>query len=89
MSWHRQRDYHGSRAYEADGAAAPRGLLALLRKLLKLGAEPSSSQILLHDGERRFSVLGADSPASPVRRAADCPFPTKPNYNRRDWRVHP
>jgi hypothetical protein len=38
---------------------------------------PATSEVLVHNGERHFSVLGADS----VSRS--------PDLDRRDWRVHP
>ena len=78
MRWHSNRDYHGFRAYESDPAAESRSnWLGAFWKMLAPKSPPATSEVLVHNGERHFSVLGADS----VSRS--------PEFDRRDWRVHP
>lgn len=100
MKWRRRTDYHGSRLYEPDGPAVAQFSLVLawamnvvkggLRTLLSFGTRPTPAKILVHDGERRFSMLGGDDRRG-LRKAADCPFPTKPEHahNQCDSRVYP
>lgn len=97
MKWGRERDYHGSRSYESE--APPVGQLSLLvawsasivkgtlRKMLKSVAPPTSPEILVRGGDRRFSLLGGKS----YDRPADCPFPMDAgrSHNPRDSRVFP
>ncbi|HEU5483207.1 MAG TPA: hypothetical protein VFU80_08985 [Sphingomicrobium sp.] len=94
MKWGRPTDYHGSRTYEPDEAAADRfnlldGLTQLARRVLSFGTRPSSSKVLLADGERHFSILGTSSRRRRREKAADCPFPTGPTTAHNDWRVLP
>jgi hypothetical protein len=85
-------DYHGSRSYGSEDP--PVGTFSLTiawlgevvkSKLRNLRVGSAPPVVLLHDGEHNFSLLGAKAPA----RAADCPFPTKPELDRRNWRVLP
>ena len=66
MKWNRETDYHGSRSYGADAPAVTRaGLLvawlaAILRQKLRLLTGRPSCEVLVHEGERTFSVLGTE-----------------------------
>jgi len=81
MKWGRPIDYHGSRSYGPDeperswfGLA---GLVKWLKqKVRKPAPRRSSSAILLLNGERHFSLLGASNRRNAPARVADCPFPT-------------
>jgi hypothetical protein len=82
-----RKDFHGSRTYESDDVAIGPTRLALawimagaasrLRKLWRWAARPTVSEVLLRDGERHFSELGAQAAAKPAPQA---------NNN---WRVLP
>jgi hypothetical protein len=93
MKWRRATDYHGSRSYTE---APPVGMFNLtlawftniartkLRNLSR--GRPGSPQVLLHDGDRNFSLLGAKLRGD----AGDGRVPVKPRTSdRRDWRVLP
>ena len=94
-----RRDYHGSGIYDADDAPVGQASLALawlvsgtkqrLRRFLMWAAPPSSSTMLLHDGERHFSKLGARPSKQPPARADDCPFPKKAPRTDNNWRILP
>ena len=81
MKWGRQIDYHGSRFYGSEeGAVSQLSLMmawfiGVLKSLRKFVRRPSSSAVLLRDGQRNFSVLGGASGERLVR-PAECPFPT-------------
>ena len=84
MRWYPEIDYHGSRTYGAEPPPASgfSRLIARLVDLAKRGwrkAAPKTAPatMLLRDGQHRFSLLGVDSGAVPVRKAAECPFPIK------------
>jgi hypothetical protein len=92
MKSHREIDYHGSRSYGLEQPAVGKFSLTVAwlgeivkSKLRKLRSGSTAPVVLLHDGEHNFSLLGAKAPA----RASDCPFPTKPKMDRRNWRVLP
>ena len=64
-----RRDYHGSRRYESDEVAIGRTSLEFawfvagakhwLGRMWRWVARPTGSEVLLRDGERHFSELGA------------------------------
>ena len=81
MKWH-EVDYHGSRSYERDRPAIRRTnliiswLAMVVRERFRRLASPTApSAVLLHDGKRSFSLLGA-SDQSNLREQRKCPFPT-------------
>jgi len=82
MKWVRNTDYHGSRSYAADEHGVTQFSLlsawlgGLARRLISSLARPSSSEILLRDGRRNFTLLGAEKHGS-LTRASDSPFPTQ------------
>ena len=94
-----RRDYHGSRTNELDEPGIGQTSLALawilsgakrrFRSFLLWAAPPSSSTILLDDGERHFSKLGARPSKRRPGRPDDCPFPKKRLRSNNDWRVLP
>lgn len=99
MNWGRPTDYHGSRSYGAEERPAGKfrhiaawlanvgaGKLWMARSSAA-GRQPS--MILPSEGERGFSRLGAAHGGNPLARAADCPFPIKPDIIANDWRVLP
>ncbi len=92
MKWGRS-EYHNSRSYAVDDA--PIGQFELMlawivlkaKTILKAGKRPTSSTVLMADGRRHFSLIGAKR----ERRVLpdDCPFPTRPPATANDWRVLP
>ena len=95
MKWRRSTDYHGTRSYNSDELAAGPSAWFMnigrrLRDLRKPFTQPTSTRVLLSEGERHFSLLGTSSGTSPLQRPDDCPFPTRASdHNQRDWRVLP
>lgn len=92
MKWRREVNYHGSRGYGSENA--PVGQLSLTIawlvemakiKLRTLRGRPNSPQVLLNEGQRKFSLLGTSSRAAP----AECAFPLKPQIREHDWRILP
>jgi len=82
MKWH-EVDYHGSRSYQRDRPAIKRTSLVLswlamvVRERLRRLASPTApSTVLLHDGKRSFSLLGASAHSNLSDRERKCPFPT-------------
>jgi hypothetical protein len=93
MRWNRTVDYHGSRSYELDeaivGLSGMKWLMNGLRRMFRAPPRRPSSRVLLHDGERHFSLLGTPSLGKPSRRVADCPFPTNtPTSNLSSYLRH-
>lgn len=91
MKLHREIDYHGSRRY---GSSVAPGLFGLMMawlgeiaksRLRKRRSRPASAAVLLHNGQRNFSLLGTDARGAD----ADCPFPLKKPIADRDWRALP
>ena len=96
MTWNRGTDYHGSRSYGVD-APGPGRFTRIVKRLTRyFSAEThpkpealktaSSQAILRPNGERHFSLLGADRRS--LGTADDCPFPLAAN-DTRNWRVLP
>ena len=89
MKWGLQIDYHGSRSYESEERAVPRRSLILawfigmLKSLRRSVSRPSSSAVLLRNGQRNFTLLGGATRERLVR-SSECPFPTttRPAPNR-------
>jgi hypothetical protein len=81
-------DYHGSRTYGTDEPMNRLGLIvAWLAAVARRKFQRPSGEIRLFDGERHFSVLGADSNGRGDNSALP-PVPPK-TANFRDWRVLP
>ena len=97
MTW-RRRDYHGSRTYATDERPIGTTALAIawfvagtrrrLGNLLAWIARPTPSEILMINGERRFSSLGA-SASSEQRKPGDLSIPSKSVAVLNDWRILP
>jgi hypothetical protein len=95
MTWRRQIDYHGSRAYGPPAAtetATSRiqraaGLYAArakrwLRTLIKFGIAPATeTPPVVARNQRGFSLLGSDRNARIGH--GDCPFPEAPARTHR------
>ena len=81
-------DYHGSRTYGTDEPMNRLGLIVAWRAAVaRRKFQRPSGEIRLFDGERHFSVLGADSNGRGDNSALP-PVPPK-TANFRDWRVLP
>ena len=91
MKWSRPIDYHGSRSYEPDAPAVSQvGLMtawfsAVLRlKWRKFGGRASRSTVLLRNGDRNFSLLGAASNGKAASPGAKERFPFPGAYGMND-----
>jgi hypothetical protein len=80
MSFLKETDYHGSRTYGGEPATEAQLDYRLrlsvafawvglqMKKLMRLGATPTRSLSLVHDGEKRFTLLGATPRVLPKHR---------------------
>ena len=100
MRWRRKEGFHNGRSYSSNEVRLGRFALATawlvqavknrLDQLLRFGARPSASTVLMRDGERRFTSLGATHGSEAPNRDA-FPFPTKRSsaVDPRDFRILP